>query len=361
MEEEPLEEKEVFKKYQCEDLTTYELTQGKWFIGSALQAVAYPDLNKGCYYYHQPTIWTRMLQVDPINPYWEIHNETENFLLVDGSNKEATALLEDVLTEYFQKKSKKPLKLYSFGVGKRWLFAGKVVETELEIPFYIDKIRVGNYRKVFVQIEGRFYPLLDCTEFQYGQKNYFEINLNCSYLEMARRQLACIFYGERYLKYTEYFELTPAKLITDQRYLRLISLLETVAFLEKHAFKTTASYLGHTVKKIHKLLALQVFLLRLPSTTLHELLDGSALESVKQEIHKLETFELANLEKYAPEILADRYGITLEMQTALQGKKDYVRNYTQKTAKYFTDLPFCTDIQTEAEFITTLLKIQQQK
>ncbi|WGN90410.1 hypothetical protein [Ligilactobacillus faecis] len=156
---------------------------------------------------------------------------------------------------------------------------------------------------------------------------------------MARRQLACIFYGERYLKYTEYFELTPAKLITDQRYLRLISLLETVAFLEKRAFKTTASYLGHTVKKIHKLLALQVFLLRLPSTTLHELLDGAALESVKQEVHKLETFELANLEKYAPEILADRYGITLEMQTALQGKKDYVRNYTQKTAKYFDMIP----------------------
>lgn len=361
MEGEPLKERGVFKKYQCQELTTHKLTQGKWFIGSALQAIAYPDLTKGCYYYRQPTIWTRMLQVDPINPYWEIHNETENFLLVDGSIKEATALLEDVLAEYFQKKIKRPLKFYSFGVGKRRLFDGRVVETELEIPFYIDKIRVGNYRKIFAQIEGRFYPLLDCTEFQYGHKNYFEINLNWSYLEMAKRQLACVFYGERYLKYTEYFELTPAKLLTDQRYLRLISLLETVAFLEKHAFKTTASYLGHTVKKIHKLLALQIFLLKLPIATLNDLLSGSALESVKREVHKLETFELANLEKYAPEILADRYGITLDMQAALKDKNDYVRNYTQRTAKYFTDLPFCTDIQTEAEFITTLLKIQQQK
>ena len=356
-----MKEKTPFEKYQCQDITTHKLTQGKWFIGSALQAIDYPNLVKGRYYYQQPTIWTRMLQVDPINPYWEIHNETENFLLVDSSKKEATAFLESVLAEYLQKQVSGPLKLYSFGVQKSDLFAGTVTETELEIPFYINKIRVGNYRKIFAQIKGRFYPILDCTEFQHEQKNYFEINLNRSYLEMAQQQLACIFYGQRYLKYTEYFRLTSAELLIDQRYLRLISLLETATFLEKHGFKVTASYLGHTLKKIHKLLALQLFLLEIRPDALNDLLAGAALDSVKQEVHKLETFSSADLEKYSPEILADRYGITFAMQEALKGKGNYTRNYTQKTARYFTDLPFCTDIQTEAEFIAAVVKIQQQR
>lgn len=57
----------VIEKYHCRDISSKKITKDKWFIGSALQSVNYTDLSSGYYYYNQPTIWTRMLSVDPVN------------------------------------------------------------------------------------------------------------------------------------------------------------------------------------------------------------------------------------------------------------------------------------------------------
>ncbi len=165
----------VIEKYHCRDISSKKITKDKWFIGSALQSVNYTDLSSGYYYYNQPTIWTRMLSVDPVNPYWEVHNETENFLLIDRSNAEIVYFLQSVLATYVQEKLGECIKLYSFGKGSLGFLDANIQEIELEVPFHINKQRVGNYRKIFALVGDRFYPAIDCTEFQINKRGYFEI------------------------------------------------------------------------------------------------------------------------------------------------------------------------------------------
>lgn len=239
----------VIEKYHCRDISSKKITKDKWFIGSALQSVNYTDLSSGYYYYNQPTIWTRMLSVDPVNPYWEVHNETENFLLIDRSNAEIVYFLQSVLATYVQEKLGECIKLYSFGKGSLGFLDANIQEIELEVPFHINKQRVGNYRKIFALVGDRFYPAIDCTEFQINKRGYFEININLSYLEMLCDQLDCIFCGKRYLEIVDSFGIGSEQLISDQRVIRLISLVETVKFIEKYQITVASNYLGHTVKK----------------------------------------------------------------------------------------------------------------
>ena len=39
-----------------------------------------------------------------------------------------------------------------------------------------------------------------------------------------------------------------------------------------------------------------------------------------------------------------------EIQDALNNSREYVRHYSKKTIKYFTDIPFCGDITGEKDF-----------
>lgn len=347
----------IVERYSCTDISYDKITKGRWFIGSALQAVDYQNLSEGYYYYKQPTIWTRMLDVDPVNPYWEIHNETENFLLVNKSNEEAVDILQDILFHIIPE----GVQLYSFGKGELNFSSDMIREFQLEIPFHINGERVGNYRKIFVNIEDRFYPVIDCTEFQSNQRWYFEINLNMSYLEMVCKQLDCVFYGKRYINIVTALGIKEDELIFDQRNIRLVSLIETIQFLERYKLSVTASYLGHTIKKIFKLLALQLFLLGLDSDILKNILSEETIEIVKKELLKLQNIKIDFLKKYDTFTLSDRYGITKEIQEAVLGKKNYLRNYNKDTVKYFTDIPFCKDISSEYEFIKIINKIQKGK
>lgn len=351
----------VIEKYHCRDISSKKITKDKWFIGSALQSVNYTDLSSGYYYYNQPTIWTRMLSVDPVNPYWEVHNETENFLLIDRSNAEIVYFLQSVLATYVQEKLGECIKLYSFGKGSLGFLDANIQEIELEVPFHINKQRVGNYRKIFALVGDRFYPAIDCTEFQINKRGYFEININLSYLEMLCDQLDCIFCGKRYLEIVDSFGIGSEQLISDQRVIRLISLVETVKFIEKYQITVASNYLGHTVKKIYKLLAIQMFLLKIDIDMLKKCLKGATVEAIDKELVKLQKIDTDLLKKYDPFTLYDRYGITKEIQDALNNSREYVRHYSKKTIKYFTDIPFCGDITGEKDFIETVYKIQAGK
>ena len=80
-----------------------------------------------------------------------------------------------------------------FWKGSLGFLDANIQEIELEVPFHINKQRVGNYRKIFALVGDRFYPAIDCAEFQINKRGYFEININLSYLEMLCDQLDCIF------------------------------------------------------------------------------------------------------------------------------------------------------------------------
>ena len=97
---------EILNKYEIFKLRENGFVNNEWFVGSALMGHNFKQFREGIYYYYQETIWTRVLDLECINPYWEIYNRTYNFLLVDKPCSLAINFLLDVLEEikkYFSK------------------------------------------------------------------------------------------------------------------------------------------------------------------------------------------------------------------------------------------------------------------
>ena len=106
---------ELAQKLHVKILSPKSVINDKWFIGSALQSVDFKNFKRGIYFYEQPTIWTRMLDVEIINPYWEIKNDTTNFLIVNESEYQQISLLKEILKFYLDKTNEKKDTLYFFG------------------------------------------------------------------------------------------------------------------------------------------------------------------------------------------------------------------------------------------------------
>ena len=115
------------------------------------------------------------------------------------------------------------------------------------------------------------------------------------------------------------------------------------------------------MKKIYKLLAIQMFLLKIDINMLKKFLEAVTIAAIKKELIKLQKLDTNLLKKYDSFTLSDRYGITKEIQDALKNSREYIRQYSKKTIKYFTDIPFCGDITSEKDFIEIVYKIQEGK
>ena len=90
---------EIIKEYDIVTLKDKGFLRDEWFIGSALMAHDYENLSEGIYFYSQETIWTRVLELEHINPYWEIYNQTYNFLLVNSQDSLIINFLTKLLKE----------------------------------------------------------------------------------------------------------------------------------------------------------------------------------------------------------------------------------------------------------------------
>ncbi|WP_160192570.1 hypothetical protein [Ligilactobacillus murinus] len=71
----------------------------------------------------------------------------------------------------------------------------------------------------------------------------------------------------------------------------MISLVETVKFIEKYQITVASNYLGHTVKKIYKLLAIQMFLLKIDIDMLKKFLKAVTIAAIKKELVKLQKLD----------------------------------------------------------------------
>ncbi|CAM2746605.1 hypothetical protein [Fructilactobacillus fructivorans] len=346
---------EVADSLYASNISSHTIFHDKWFIGSALQSIDYANLPRGTYYYQQPTIWTKVLKMKAINPYWEIQNDTENFLCINESKEKMSLVFSLFIEFYLTNNNFKLDSLVIFGDGvKQKLDLNNLTNVEELIrPFFISKQKVGNYMKVFQLNNGRAYPLFDCTFFKYNGKNYFEINVNQSYVTMVQKNYETIFDSKKYEKIKDsLFKIKHFDLVHDTRAIKLFAILKCLSFISDYDIKVKSSYLGHSVKSMSKELALQLFSLKVAPQKIEKFVNDDLYEEIVKEVNFIRNIKLDTLDKYDSFTLADRFGITDDIQRVLQGRNEYFRNYGIKDLRYFTDLPFCSGINS----VDTLIK-----
>ena len=244
---------EILNKYEIFKLRENGFVNNEWFVGSALMGHNFKQFREGIYYYYQETIWTRVLDLECINPYWEIYNRTYNFLLVDKPCSLAINFLLDVLEEikkYFSKDLKFVF-ITSDSSASDILLENKCEIISANIPFFIEDSLVGNYLKVFVKNDNQFIPLIDCTLFKIENKSYFEVNINKFYIEI----LNYLLYKNIPPKFTFFekiFKINIAdsfsNFIDIQENIRIVSLFDCLVKLSENNVKISGTYKGHTTK-----------------------------------------------------------------------------------------------------------------
>lgn len=350
---------------KCINISSNEISKDRWFIGSALMGVNYKALDKGKYYYKQETIWSRALEVSEINPYWEVYNRTYNFLLVDERKEIFFDVIEKII-DAIKKEIPIENNIYVISADKdiiSWFQSYNC--KELRIDFCIENEVVGVYTKIFVALNGNFYPLFDITTFNIRQKNYYEININETYIEFIFSRFFKESYIEKFNDYINENNIEYKKfwneLIYDLDLIRLISLIDCLKQLSKMSYCIGNDYKGHIVKKILK------------EVTFYSLVNKYNLDCRdfndeyedyinKETIKVLDTYPNILKKNHDIEILADRYGINSAVIDFLKGtyeKKHFSRDL--KNVKYFTDIPFIKENISEEQFFNTLKKIIERK
>lgn len=358
---------EIIKKYDIVTLKDSGFLRGDWFIGSALMAHDYESLKEGIYFYPQETIWTRILDLEYINPYWEIYNQTYNFLLVNKQDSLAMNFLTSLLRE-IEVISSKTLDFVVITSNEhliRNLIDRDYYIITKEIPFFIENSKVGNYFKIFVKNGGQFIPIIDCTEFKIQSKKYFEININKFYLKL----LDYFLHGEipekfKFFGNTSNFNIESLflKFIDSQENIRVVSLLDCLIQLSSKNIEISGNYKGHTVKKILKKFALYSVITKLDITKVNHLLRNDYIYFLMKEIDNITKKYPKLIQKYPRDILSDRYGITNEVYRYLIGENLHIKiNHKLDEVRYFTDIPFIDTSLSIEEFdkiVSKILKIK---
>lgn len=347
---------EIVKKYKVIERTSASFLKEEWFVGSALMGQDFKQFKEGIYTYRQETIWTKVLELERINPYWEIYNRTSNFLLVDQPDTLALSFLLDLLKEmkaYFSKEFSFVF-LASDPSLSELLLAHNCELIFGKIPFFIDKSLVGSYLKIFVKQKGHYIPLLDCTIFDIEKKHYFEINCNQLYVEFLdyflHRRIP-----PKFKRFEQIFSINLSdsflNFIAIQEQIRLVSLFDCLTQLSKHSVKIGGNYRGHTTKKLLKRLALSATMLDVDLKKGYFLLDPDYGAFLEKEREKIQNRYPKLMKTYSKEILKERYGLTDVLYRYLSGHLLVSKiGHELQGLTYFTDLPFLSKPLLESDF-----------
>ncbi len=355
---------DINSHFKVMDVTSNKLVADKWFIGSALMGIDFRNLAAGNYFYSQDTIWTRMLDISEINPYWEIHNVTSNYLSVD--NNDGVSVLISILQSVRDIFSIAPVDIIVVGNDMSTFndYGCCTVFDNVTIPFLLDDTLVGTYLKVFVRRANRYYPLFDCTQFRVDGKQYFEINMNTQYLEVALEGIASVFHSTKYTDVNSNLlgrVPTVDELKTNNDLVRGLSLLECLAFIGKANVLPNASYLGHSTKKILKKFAITLLKLELVSSSWQTLLPDMYVDHIYKQIEAISKLNISAYLSHDKFTLADRYGITPEVFDFKTGVNERAFTYAIDSIRYFTDLPFLEDAVELDQFETVIRRIVDRK
>lgn len=355
---------EVIDKNDMITITHDEIYKEGWYIGSALMGQNFKKLPQNKYFYKQDTIWAKVIDLKEINPYWEIHNKTMNFLFVNQNLDTSLNLLSNILEVLKEDLGNSRLQFVYITKDKEiqeWLHNTGQNYVEKEVPFSIENNRVGNYFKIFVYdgINRKFYPIVDCTRFYLYEKEYFDININKYYTEMAK-----FFISKTYIpfKFKVYFELfnTPRKIETileSQDEIKLISLLDCLLYMSDRACPISAEYSGHITKKVLKKFIFYALINDKNPEIIFDKLNSDYVTFLKKELGNYKNRFPKLIYRYDLQILEDRYGISKDTYEYLIGQYKSNKYGDLNKIRYFTDIPFIQDVSEFLDFPQIVRKI----
>lgn len=345
-------------KNKFEDITNGGLLKDDWFVGSALNGIDFKNLKKGQYYYFQETLWSRILNLDEINTYWRLHNETYNYLIVDG---DFTKILADFIRYMSVNLNIELTDFYILGPK----FDMKDINSyEYKLPFYIENEEVGTYLRIFAKKKNRFFPLTDCTLFTMKEKEYFEININKIYVDLVDNFKFSYFEISDYsiLKNKVSYSVDFYDLKLNTNKIKLLSLIDSINSVCPYFIKTGSKYVGHTIKTILKKIAILILILKQDMDKVCKGFNEDYLEFISKEIDRIERIDLDSLKKYSEFQLKDELGIS---QDIINYKKNLNVINTIPTKvediRYFTDIPLIEDINNEEKFLLAINNVLKNK
>ena len=352
---------ELNMEHNIIDISKNTICRNKWFIGSALFSQDLASIESGCFYYEQNTIWTKRLNVENINPYWEIYNRTINYLLVNQNSNICITIFQNFLKKL---SSHYGLSLCSFFIitsnDSFELFNNFDNIIIQNIDFLIDGKQVGNYIKIFYNYEGRFIPVVDCTIFSLHNKSFFEININKFYLEMLN-----------YFKKNDIppkfqninLNWTITEIFQNQEKIKFISLEDCIKYLSENNIKCNSKFNGHSVKKILKEYYFYGAVNNVVLSTRVKNFSKEYIKFIETEKKKYDTKYIELINKYPCDILEDRYGVSKKTQAFLRGdnngKKEYYVGLTK--INYYTDIPFINQKINKDQFAILINTIKKRK
>ena len=310
---------EIIKEYDIVTLKDKGFLRDEWFIGSALMAHDYENLSEGIYFYSQETIWTRVLELEHINPYWEIYNQTYNFLLVNSQDSLIINFLTKLLKEIEAVFSKK----LDFVI---------ITSNEQLVSNLIDR-DYSVINKFYLKLLDYFFHGKTPEKFKSFESN-FNFNVENSFSEF----------------------------IDSQENIRVVSLFDCLIQLSSNHIEISGNYKGHIVKKILKKFALYSVITKLDIMKASYLLKTDYFDFIMREINNITTTYPKLIHKYPKDVLSDRYGITNEVYSYLTGENLlYKDNHKSDEVRYFTDIPFIDTPLSIEEFdqiVSKILKIK---
>lgn len=345
-----------YEKIDAVDISQDTITTNNWFIGSSLQAVDLEKISNGIYKYKQDTIWERILKVDNLNPYLNVHNRTINFLAVNDT-KNIKGVLNKLLSYISDFTDVDLMNVYVITDEYDNFLNSKIVQvTDFKIPFFIGNQQLGYYNKFFIKTKKSFRPLFDVTTFKYNEKDFFEINVNLAYIEVVLEEKDGIFLTSYYDKYSKYL---PYKRTNSKSCIKWTSLIESVNYIEKYNIAIGSKFSEQSVKNLLKSLAFNSCLLHIESETLKLIHIDSYRVFVEKECFRIKNFDKKTFEKFSEKVLLERFGITKDIFLLYKNEYDDLLNYSN--LRYYTDIPYCSNISSEDMFINAIKYIYDKK
>lgn len=328
------------------DITSNSILKGEWFVGSALTGVDYARLETGCYFYYQDTIWSKIIDMEQVNPYWEIFNQTFNVLLVNCSKK---TLLDFIM--YFITNLKIELNINnnelivatSNEYFRNLLNKLNINSVYIKLPFYINKKEVGVYSKLFVYKNNSIYPLIDFTNFVEDDRDYVEVSINKNYINIYRKLVLGVIELPKIKILDKYFPNLKgfSSFYNSQEIIRFGSLMECAMYLSKQKHYPNSKYNGHVTKKILKEVFFYGEVLKSPLLDsdvdfCNEYIDFFISEKKKY----LSSYKKLTKQRYTEDLLST-HGLSHKLYLFLLGEyRHHFYQVDKSNLNYFTDLPF---------------------
>ncbi|CAM3119661.1 hypothetical protein STFE110948_02975 [Streptobacillus felis] len=353
------------KENGIKKIKSESIENGEWFIGSAIMAHDIENMNDGFFFYNQATIWSKVINIERINPYWEIYNNIDTFLLKNIENKKLKRFFKNFIDYFINelKIGKEDIVFISSDENLiEFLNENGIKNINKKIDFKIEDETVGSYSKLYYNKNNKYILLLDFTHFNRTNDIYHEVSINNYYLELfdyVKNDVEPIKI-KKYIKI--YGKNSKKEYLENMDLYRYISIIDTVMFLNNYDIKLSSKYKGHVLKSILKQLVIYSYINNKDINLLSVFLKKDFIDFISKEIHKIENKLMKYINKFDLITLKETYGFDKKI-IALK-KNEYIKqkiNINKNDIIYFTDFTFLKEEISFEEFKKSIIKIIERK